>query len=179
MTEAEKKMKRYVNAIERRLNLPPEVKARVMSDFASSIAARREAGQGDEEIYAEFGSPQKAAADLNEQMKEFAYQKSPWRYVFAVLTLYGGIRLIAVLLPQLMYWGLLLWTKLQSETTSVGIIGGADGPTAIFITRPDSTTIFTHPDNSFLTVLFMLLPLAAIVLGIWGFRHFSRRRPKD
>ena len=44
MTEAEKKMKRYVNAIERRLNLPPEVKARVMSDFASSIAARREAG---------------------------------------------------------------------------------------------------------------------------------------
>ena len=40
MTDAEKKMKRYVNAIERRLNLPREVKARVMSDLASSIAAR-------------------------------------------------------------------------------------------------------------------------------------------
>lgn len=167
MTEAEKKMKRYVNAIERRLNLPPEVKARVMSDFASSIASRREAGQGDEEIYAEFGSPKKAA-DLNEQMKEFAYRKSPWRYVFAVLALYGGIRLIAVLLPQLMYWGLLLWTKLQSETTSVGIIGGADGPTAIFITRPDSAV---------LEAFFTLLPLAAVVVGIWGFRYFSLRRP--
>lgn len=179
MTEAEKKMKRYVNAIERRLNLPPEVKARVMSDFASSIAARREAGQGDEEIYAEFGSPNKAAADLNEQMKEFAYRKSPWRYVFAVLALYGGIRLFSSLLPQLMYWGLRLRASFQPNAASVGIIGGADGPTTIFITRPDSTTIFTHPDNSFLTVLFMLLPLAAIVLGIWGFRHFSRRRPKD
>ena len=176
MTEAEKKMKRYVNAIERRLNLPPEVKARVMSDFASSIAARREAGQGDEEIYAEFGSPKKAAADLNEQMKEFAYQKSLWRYVFAVLALYGGIRLFSSLLPQLMYWG--LRASFQPNAASVGIIGGADGPTAIFITRPDSTTIFTHPDNSFLTVLFMLLPLAAIVLGIWGFRYFSRRRPQ-
>ena len=140
-----------------------------MSDFASSIAARREAGQGDEEIYAEFGSPKKAAADLNEQMKEFAYQKSPWRYVFAVLALYGGIRLIAVLLPQLMYWGLLLWTKLQSETTSVGIIGGADGPTAIFI---------THPDSAVLDAFFTLLPLAAVVVGIWGFRYFSRRRPQ-
>ena len=168
MTEAEKKMKRYVNAIERRLNLPPEVKARVMSDFASSIAARREAGQGDEEIYAELKKKKKAAADLNEQMKEFAYRKSPWRYVFAVLALYGGIRLIAVLLPQLMYWGLLLWTKLQSETTSVGIIGGADGPTSIFITRPDSAV---------LDAFFTLLPLAAVVVGIWGFRYFSLRRP--
>lgn len=176
MTEAEKKMKRYVNAIERRLNLPPEVKARVMSDFASSIAARREAGQGDEEIYAEFGSPKKAAADLNEQMKEFAYRKSPWRYLFAALAIYGGIQMFGVLLPQLMYWG--LRASFQPNAASVGIIGGADGPTAIFITRPDSTTIFTHPDNSFLTVLFMLLPLAAIVLGIWGFRHFSRRRPQ-
>lgn len=170
MTEAEKKMKRYVNAIERRLNLPPEVKARVMSDFASSIAARREAGQGDEEIYAEFGSPKKAAADLNEQMKEFAYRKSPWRYVFAVLALYGGIRLITVLLPQLMYWGLRLRASFQPNAASVGIIGGADGPTSIFITRPDSAV---------LDAFFTLLPLAAIVLGIWGFRHFSRRRPKD
>ena len=169
MTEAEKKMKRYVNAIERRLNLPPEVKARVMSDFASSIAARREAGQGDEEIYAEFGSPNKAAADLNEQMKEFAYRKSPWRYVFAVLTLYGGIRLFSSLLTQLMYWGLRLWANLQLETTSVGIIGGADGPTSIFI---------THPDSAVLDAFFTLLPLAAIVLGIWGFRYFSRRKPK-
>ena len=37
MTQAEKKMKSYVNAVEWRLNLPREVKARVMSDFQSSI----------------------------------------------------------------------------------------------------------------------------------------------
>ena len=57
MTQAEKKMKSYVNAVERRLNLPREIKARVMSDFQSSIVARREAGQTDEEIYAELGTP--------------------------------------------------------------------------------------------------------------------------
>ena len=45
MTQAEKKMKNYVNAVERRLNLPREIKARVMSDFQSSIVARREAGR--------------------------------------------------------------------------------------------------------------------------------------
>ena len=44
MTEAEKKMKKYTSSIERRLNLPRKIKARVMSDFSSSIEARREAG---------------------------------------------------------------------------------------------------------------------------------------
>lgn len=169
MTDAEKKMKRYVNAIERRLNLPMEIKARVMSDFASSIAARREAGQSDEEIYAEFGPPKKAAADLNEQMKEFAYWKSPWRYAFAVLALYGGVRLFAFLLPQLMYWGLRLWAYFQPNAASVGIIGGADGPTTIFITGLGSPIA---------TFLMSIIPLLAIVAGIWGFRHFSRCKPK-
>ena len=89
--------------------------------------------------------------------------------MFAVLALYGGIRLFSSLLPQLMYWGLRLWANLQPETTSVGIIGGADGPTAIFI---------THPDSAVLDAFFTLLPLAAVVVGIWGFRYFSRRKPK-
>lgn len=94
MTQAEKKMKNYVNAVERRLNLPREIKARVMSDFQSSIAARREAGQTDEEIYAELGTPAKAAADLNEQMKDYTYRKSPWRFLFLGIGAIGGVRLL-------------------------------------------------------------------------------------
>ena len=94
MTQAEKKMKNYVNAVERRLNLPREVKARVMSDFQSSIVARREAGQTDEEIYAELGTPAKAAADLNEQMKDYTYRKSPWRFLFLGIAAIGGVRLL-------------------------------------------------------------------------------------
>lgn len=94
MTQAEKKMKNYVNAVERHLNLPREIKARVMSDFQSSIAARREAGQTDEEIYAELGTPAKAAADLNEQMKDYTYRKSPWRFLFLGIAAIGGVRLL-------------------------------------------------------------------------------------
>ena len=66
MTDAQKKMKKYTNAIERKLNMPKDVKSRVMNDFISSIQGRREAGQTDAEIFAELGSPKKAAADLNE-----------------------------------------------------------------------------------------------------------------
>ena len=80
MTNQQKKMKRYMTAIERKLNLPRGVKVRVMSDLMSSVAARREAGQTDEEIFADLGTPETVAAELNEQMKEYAYTKSSWRW---------------------------------------------------------------------------------------------------
>ncbi|MDO5152855.1 MAG: hypothetical protein Q4D50_05795 [Eubacteriales bacterium] len=135
MTDAEKKMKKYTNAVERRLNLPRAVKARVMSDFLSSIAARREAGRTDEEIYAELGDARKAAADLNEQMKEFAYRKSPWRFLFL------GLAVVAA--AQILYDGIIalvgryiLYRASADLSAAIGIIGGADGPTAFFVTTP-------------------------------------------
>ena len=134
MTQAEKKMKKYTGSVERRLNLPREVKARVMSDFISSIAARREAGQSDEEIYGELGSPAKAAADLNEQMKDYAYRKSPWRFLFLGIAVFAGVRLLYDGITALIAHRLA--AQISSGAASVGIIGGADGPTAIFITAP-------------------------------------------
>ena len=44
MTGSEKKMENYIRSVSRRLNLPKEVRSRVMSDFTSVIAARRESG---------------------------------------------------------------------------------------------------------------------------------------
>ena len=137
MTQAEKKMKRYVNAVERRLNLPREIKARVMSDFQSSIVARREAGQSDEEIYAELGTPAKAAADLNEQMKDYTYRKSPWRFLFLGIAAIGGVRLLYNGLVSLI--GYFVLHRESGGAATIGIIGGADGPTAIFVTTPTWT----------------------------------------
>ena len=134
MTQAEKKMKSYVNAVERRLNLPREIKARVMSDFQSSIVARREAGQSDEEIYAELGTPAKAAADLNEQMKDYAYRKSPWRFLFLGIGAIGGVRLLYDGVVSLIGYFILHRELVQSGgAASIGIM---DGPTAIFVTTP-------------------------------------------
>ena len=169
MTDAEKKMKKYVNAVERRLNLPREIKARVMSDFSSSIQARRESGMTDEEIYAELGNPQKAAADLNEQMKEYTYRKSPWRFVFLACAAYGAAKLLGGLWINLVYWFCVLFMDIRSqfvpnEAYSIGVIGGADGPTAIFVTAP----VWMH----------YLLPAAALAVGIWGYLRLRKCRQK-
>ncbi len=164
MTDAEKKMKRYVNAVERRLNLPRNVKARVMSDFGSSISARREAGQTDEQIYEELGDPKKAAADLNEQMKEFAYRKSPWRYVFLGTAIVSGLWLAVYGITQIL--GFLILSRADIDAASVGIIGGADGPTAIFVT----SRIGIDWD---LVIVILLL-----ILGIVGFLRLRKCHKK-
>ena len=159
MTDAEKKMKKYTTAIERRLELPRELKARVMSDFISSIEARREAGLSDEAIYQELGTPRKAAAELNEQMKEFTYRKSPWRFLFAACAAYGA----AELLGSLAAWLIALYLRhsvLASNAASIGIIGGADGPTAVFVTTPG----WMHYIN----------PCIFLIVGIWGFQRFRK-----
>ena len=162
MTEQQKKMKKYCNAVERRLDLPRDVKARVMNDFVSSITARREAGESDEQIFAERGTPKEAAALLNEQMKEYAYRKSKWRWVALAAAVLGWLMLVYNGVIGLMVY---LLNGTINHNASVGIIGGADGPTAIFVTSRVSAEG---------VVVWTLLGVMGI-LGWWYLSHMKKK----
>ena len=162
MTEAQKKMKRYCQAIERKLNLPREVKVRVMTDLQSSISARREAGQTDEEIFSELGTPEAVAAELNEQMREYAYTKSKWRWAALAAAAFAGLMLVFQGITGLLTAALNLSL---AEQNSLGIIGGADGPTVLFV-----TSNWTPGD---------MVPWALLLgMGLLGWWKLSRCRAK-
>lgn len=158
MTGEQKNMTKYTNSIERKLNMPKDVRTRVMNDLISSIQGRREAGQTDAEILAELGSPKKVAAELNEQMKDYTYVKSPWRWVcFAVVI--GSVLSLAFGGAI----GLLVHILNAYASNTVGTIGGADGPTAIFVT--------TSPDY----VWYKLgITVIVLIMAILGFYRLSR-----
>lgn len=90
--------------------------------------------------------------------------KSPWRYLFAVCAVYGAVKLLEPVWVNLICLGVQIWDRLSPQTmaVSVGVIGGADGPTAIFVTTP--------PWVSY------LLPAVLLVVGIWGFLRLSRTK---
>ena len=161
MTEAQKKMKRYCHAIERKLNLPREVKVRVMTDLQSSISARREAGQTDEEIFSELGTPEAVAAELNEQMREYADTKSKWRWAALAAAAFAGLMLVFQGITGLLTAALNLSL---AEQNSLGIIGGADGPTVLFV-----TSNWTPGDM----VPWALL-LGMGLLGWWKLNHIKK-----
>ena len=162
MTEQQKKMKKYCSDVERRLNLPRDVRARVMNDFTSSIAARREAGETDDQIFAELGTPKEAAALLNEQMKEYAYGKSKWRWLALVAAVLGWLMLAYNGVIGLLVY---LLNDAINHSSSVGIIGGADGPTAIFVTSKVSAEG---------VVVWTLLGVMGI-LGWWYLSHLRKK----
>lgn len=122
------KLRRFCRAVSRRLNLPKAVRTRVMSDFMTSLAARLEAGESEEAILSSLGAPKHTAAELNAQMEEFAYRKSPWRYLFLALAVLSGVYLALILSAGAFAAAFL------RPSGSIGLIGGADGPTAIFVT---------------------------------------------
>lgn len=165
-------MKKYIKAIERRLNLPKDVKARVLADLSTTISAMTEAGKSEEEICAELGAPKKVAADLNEQMKEFAYRKSPWRFVFLATALLSGLWLAFCL--GVSWMGEILmavsFPVLQREASSMGIIGGADGPTAIFVTGVSTPLGFDWD---------IAIMAAVLVIGIAAYLRLCRCKPRQ
>jgi uncharacterized membrane protein len=162
--------KKYLRAVNSALNLPKEIRQRVMADFESDLEFRLEAGMTWEEILCELGKPKKAAADLNEQMKEYAYRKSPFRFLFAALAiLSGGWLVLYTILHQ---FGLLLntlqWNFSPSEAASIGIIGGTDGPTAIFVT----SAVSAGPDWD--VILMCILTLLCVLAYV----RLCRCKPK-
>ena len=152
-------MKKYLRKIEWNLMLPREVRHRVMEDLNSTIAERREAGQSDEQIMAELGKPQKVAEELNRQMQDYMLKKTPWRFVCLIA---------AAIAFLLMMWDLfvdiLFSSFLTGANESIGIIGGADGPTSIMVT--------TQPGADWEFILFA----AVFALGITGYFWLRRGR---
>ena len=134
------KLRKYLRAVRHRLDVPKQLKDRIMEDFVSSIDARKENGQEEAAILAELGAPKMAARELNQQMREYTYRKSPWRWVCLAVAILSGLCLAYQGLPGLL---LMLFNKSYNAAASIGVIGGADGPTAIFVTtKPSATPLF-------------------------------------
>ena len=159
----EKKLERYLRSVKRRLNMPKEAKQRVMADCVSSVEARLENGQTLDEIMTELGSSKNAAAELNMQMQEYTYKKSPWRWACLALAVFSALCLAYRGLPSLL---LMLFNK-ANNAASVGIIGGADGPTAIFVTTAATGRLFPSAG------IYILL-LAMGLVGFLALRKLNR-----
>lgn len=90
-------------------------------------------------------------------------KRKAWRIVFLLLGIFCAITLI-----ELLYvYGSILFSLLNSNSSSVGIIGGADGPTAIFVTS-QLTGLLMH-------ARVILPPVAGFLIAILGIRKTKKR----
>ena len=133
-----------------------------MHDLESSITSRLESGQSVDQIMQELGSPKQTAAELNRQMEEYTYRKSPWRWA-CVAIMIASTLLIAFRGVR----GLLMAIFSFPANHSIGIIGGADGPTAIFVT----TSVGYFVQQIIIAGIILLMS----ILGYWVLSHIRRK----
>lgn len=86
--------------------------------------------------------------------------KSSWRYLFTACAAVGLVDLLGSFITRAFLLHKEVSVMTMGEAASIGIIGGADGPTALFVTAPDWTRY--------------LLPCLLIAVGVWGLFRFNR-----
>lgn len=149
-------VKRYMNAIERRLRADRQSRARIMTELAGDFKSRRDAGQSDEEIMAELGTPEEVAAQFNTALG-VSGSVSRWRWAFVILAV---LVLAVVLGPDLVN------RIAAARADSLGIIGGVDGPTAIYVTAGPAAGI-----SPLVFLPWLLGCAAAFLLPNWRVPH--------
>ena len=93
-------------------------------------------------------------------MQKDTHKKSPWRWACLGLSVISALRLAYRYLPGLQ---LMLFNKINNAA-SIGVIGGADGPTSIFVTT--TKTYSGLPAE----VIYLLI----LIMGVIGFIALSR-----
>ena len=90
--------------------------------------------------------------------------KSPWRFLFAAVAAWGVWELIGgAVVALLLRTGILM----PGKASSIGVIGGADGPTAIFV---------THKAPAWYQIA---LAVVMIAVGVWGFLRLGKQGDKE
>ena len=150
--------KQYINRMMHHLHLPKEQRERVREDLSQDIRAALDNGETMEQIVARMGKPYHLATELEQnylgeaapmpKAKKFLRVASIIAIIGAAFSLVSnGIQMLVI-------------RAISSEAASIGIIGGADGPTSIFVTTAIAPVwkVIAQP------VLAVLVIIAAIVI---------------
>ncbi len=153
MTEEQKKIKKYMTAIENQLQVPPKMAARISSDLGTDFHARMETGKTADQVMEEMGTPREAALRINQEFLE-ENQTHTGRKAGILCCLGALLGLLAVL------WLVIPLTRaIETNAWVISAIGGADGPTAIFIAGKVNTVL-----DAILQTLSLLSAAGALVL---------------
>lgn len=145
---------KYIRQTLKKMNVPFVKKKDIARDLEEIFASAAEHGESEEEVIARLGTPQEYAAGFSGQ---FGVGRSKGRIVCIVLT--AVVSLGAFFLSLL--------TKTASvqaslgDHASVGVIGGADGPTSIWVTSAQR-----DPSAVFLWVGILALALTGVQLAL-------------
>jgi len=124
--------KQYINRVMHHLHLPGDLRDRVREDLTQDIRAALENGETMEQIIERMGKPYHLATELEQN---YLGECAPMPKGKKFLRVASVIAIVASIFSLLSNGiKMLILNSIANEAASIGIIGGADGPTSIFVT---------------------------------------------
>ena len=159
----------YLLSVRCRLSLPRRIKQQELNHLREQILKNVIPGADPDLYLRQLGSPRLQAAQIQSRHPEF--KRSPWRWLFLFISVCGLLGLLWPLILKfsascLLVSGSVFRISDATQAASVGIIGGADGPTAVYVT----TAV-----PGFLRTLFFIV---ITILGFTGYVRFRHRKQK-
>ncbi len=121
----------YLKKVRRALHLPRQLRREVMRDLNELFDAALAGGESEADVMLRLGNPKQFAANAAAELG-FDSRERKRRLSFSVtaicLAVFAVLAFAAGSVPY--------WHRLASyfPSTSIGIIGGADGPTQVYVT---------------------------------------------
>ena len=153
--------KNYLRRVRRALLCSRRRKNDILRDLNEIFSSAAEHGESDAQVIARLGSPEEFAASMEETT---ASDRA------AILRRRRALRIILPASAAAIVCLLLYFLTNNPFSPAIGIIGGADGPTAIFIASSP-----TFPQITTLLPAAALLCLAAIVFAVVRWIRAARK----
>lgn len=138
----------YIKKVKKNLMIPASKRKAVLRDLEEAFASAAEHGETEQQVIARLGTPEQFAAGIEEQLgidhaKRLKTRTIIWTTICLVVAVIGFFVYLTI-------------RQQQELNGALGIIGGADGPTAIIVSGPG----FDVP------LVMLVIAVAALVLAV-------------
>ena len=139
---------KYIKQVKKRLAVPSSKRKTVLQDLEKTFASAAEHGETEQQVIARLGTPEQFVAGIEEQLGIDRKKRLKTRTI-----IWTTICLVVAVI------GFSVYLTIQQEMIgAIGIIGGADGPTAILVSGPGID----------ISLLVLIVAAVALVLAVIG-----------
>ena len=139
---------KYIKQVKKQLAVPASKRKTVLQDLEKTFASAAEHGETEQQVIARLGTPEQFAAGIEEQLGIDRKKRLKTRTI-----IWTTICLVVAVI------GFSVYLTIQQEMIgAIGIIGGADGPTAILVSGPGID----------ISLLVLIVAAVALVLAVIG-----------
>lgn len=145
----------YINQVKKHLLVSGKAKKEIVRDLEEIFASAAEHGETEAAIIERLGSPAEYAAEAN---GAFGYEGKDKKSKIGVIVRV----LVAAVALVFAVFSVILYNFTKTPLHSVGVIGGADGPTTIILANPSlpgGTVLLVFAGIALIVFVWMLVSL--------------------